>query len=65
MLKDTSQHQQTSFFGADLLDQLDASDLLLMLSKAIPWSEFDREFELAYSDKKGRPKIKGPLKKRK
>lgn len=31
MLTDTDQYQQASFFGVDLLDQLDASDPLLAL----------------------------------
>jgi hypothetical protein len=35
MLRSFDSHQQTSFFGTDLLDQIDSSDLLIMLSKAI------------------------------
>lgn len=57
MLTDTDQYQQSSFFGTDLLDQLDASDPLLLLSKAIPWEEFEHAFEHHYSDNKGRPSI--------
>ena len=57
MLTDTDQYQQTSFFGADLLDQLDQSDPLLLLAKAIPWQDFDSAFSVTYADKVGRPSI--------
>ena len=55
MLTPTDRHQQTSFFGADLLDQLDPSDPLVLLSKVIPWHDFDEAFACRYSPRRGRP----------
>ncbi|MFA0811007.1 hypothetical protein [Microbulbifer epialgicus] len=44
MLIDTDQYQQTSFL-VPILDELDPSDPLLLLSKEIPWTDFDCTFE--------------------
>ncbi len=57
MLKATEQHQQTSFFGSDLIDQLDPKDPLLLLSNAIPWQEFEKDFIGEYTQGIGRPSI--------
>ena len=57
MLTGTDRYQQTSFFGTDLVDQLDPSDPLLLLSNVIPWQEFDRAFAGYYADNIGRPSI--------
>lgn len=57
MLKATEQHQQTSFFGSDLIDQLDPKDPLLLLSNAIPWQEFEKNFIGEYTQGIGRPSI--------
>lgn len=57
MLTDTDQCQQTSFFGTDLLDQLDACDPLLLLANVIPWDEFENAFAHHYTVKQGRPSI--------
>ncbi|WP_299948190.1 transposase [uncultured Microbulbifer sp.] len=62
MLKDDYAHGHRSvpkiqLFGTDFLDQLDPSDPLLLLSKAIPWTDFERTFGHYYSDRKGRPSI--------
>lgn len=57
MLTDTEQYHQTSFFGEDLVSQLDPADPLLLLAKEIPWREFDKAFEGHYSIKTGRPSI--------
>ena len=40
---------QTSFFGTDLLLQLDLQDPLLQLSAVIPWSDFDKAFAKHYT----------------
>ncbi|MBK8187762.1 MAG: IS5 family transposase, partial [Cellvibrio sp.] len=57
MLKAAEQHQQTSFFGSDLIDQLDPKDPLLLLSDAIPWQEFEKAFIGEYTEGIGRPSI--------
>jgi len=57
MLTGTDRYHQASFFGADLLEQLDPSDPLILLSKVIPWQDFDKAFEPHYSDNNGRPSI--------
>ena len=57
MLRSSDCHQQTSFFGTDLLDQIDQADPLIMLSKVIPWEDFESEFSAGYSQGKGRPSI--------
>lgn len=46
---------QTSFFGTDLLLQLDPQDPLLQLSQAIPWSDFDQAFAKHYTPGLGSP----------
>ena len=57
MLRGTDRYQQSSFFGTDLLDQLDPSDPLILLSQVIPWHHFDKAFAGKYSSGKGRPSI--------
>jgi len=57
MLTASDRHHQTSFFGGDLLTQLDPSDPLLLLAHKIPWTVFDEAFQGFYSDKNGRPSI--------
>ena len=58
MLRNTESYQQTSFFGTDLLDELDPADPLILPSKAIPWKEFRSEFEVGYTLNRGRPSIR-------
>lgn len=55
MLIDADRHHQTSFFGTDLLQQLDPSDALVLLADAIPWRHFEQAFSHHYSASKGRP----------
>ena len=55
MLVGSERGQQLSFFGEDLLSQLDERDPLLVLSKAIPWQDFDAAFRSHYSQGTGRP----------
>ncbi len=55
MLISSRNGHQTNLFGYDLLQQLDTRDPLLQLAQALPWSEFESEFGLQYSHKKGRP----------
>lgn len=57
MLRSTEQHHQTSFFGSDLLDQLDPKDPLLLLAKVVPWQDFDEAFMGQYTQGVGRPGI--------
>ena len=57
MLRDTESYQQTSFFGADLFNQLDPADPLILLSRVIPWKELKGEFEVGYALNRGRPSI--------
>ena len=57
MLTGTDRHQQTSFFGEDLLNQLDPSDPLLLLAREIPWREFDEAFQGLYCADNGRPSL--------
>lgn len=57
MLRATEQHHQTSFFGNDLMDQLDPKDPLLLLAKVIPWQEFEKAFSGEYTQGTGRPSI--------
>ena len=57
MLTSTDQYQQTTLFGTELLDQLDNSDPLLLLCKAIPWEVFEEAFSHHYSNKRGRPSL--------
>jgi len=53
MLTPSNTGHQTSFFGTDLLLQLDSSDPLIQLSYAIPWSEFEEAFAKHYSENTG------------
>jgi len=55
MLTPSNAGHQTSFFGTDLLLQLDTSDPLIQLSQKIPWSEFDEVFAKHYSKDSGAP----------
>ena len=55
MLTPTNTGHQTSFFGTDLLLQLDSGDPLIQLSQAIPWSEFEGSFAKHYSKDTGAP----------
>ena len=55
MLTLSNTGHQTSFFGTDLLLQLDSSDPLIQLSHAIPWSEFEEAFAKYYSKDIGAP----------
>jgi IS5 family transposase len=55
MLTPSNTGHQTSFFGTDLLLQLDSSDPLIQLSQAIPWSEFEDTFSKHYSKDIGAP----------
>lgn len=55
MLTPSNTGHQTSFFGTDLLLQLDSSDPLIQLSQAIPWSEFEDNFSKHYSKDIGAP----------
>lgn len=55
MLTLSSTGHQTSFFGTDLLLQLDVSDPLIQLSHVIPWSEFEEAFAQHYSKDTGVP----------
>lgn len=57
MLRDSQQHTQSSFFGTDLIDQLDPNDPLLLLAKVIPWDTFENAFCKAYTQGVGRPSI--------
>jgi len=57
MLTDTDRYHQTNFFGADLLDQLDPQEPLLLLAKTIPWQDVVEDFGKGYSIGKGRPSL--------
>jgi transposase, IS5 family len=57
MLRDSEQHHQSSFFGTDLIDQLDPQDPLLLLAKVIPWQTFEKAFSSEYTQGTGRPSI--------
>ena len=46
--------EQMSYLYPNLMDQLNAQDPLLALSKEIPWKKIEKEFEGLYSSK-GRP----------
>ena len=54
LLSENTAHQ-TSLFGTDLLQQLDADDPLLQLANIIPWSEFEQAFAKQYTPDVGRP----------
>jgi len=55
MLTPSNTGHQSSFFGTDLLLQLDSNDPLIQLSQAIPWSEFEDTFAKHYSKGTGAP----------
>jgi len=55
MLTTSKAGHQTSFFGTDLLQQLDYSDPLIQLAQAIPWTEFEQSFSQYYTKSTGRP----------
>ena len=55
MLTPSNTGHQSSFFGTDLLLQLDSNDPLIQLSQAIPWSEFEDAFAKHYSKSTGAP----------
>ena len=57
MLTPSESQHQASFFGDDLLNQLDPKDPLIVLQSVIPWSEFERDFSIHYSKKIGAPAI--------
>ena len=48
---------QGSLFSGDLLCQLDPDDPLLLLSRVIPWSDFEAAFSVHYNASVGRPAI--------
>lgn len=52
--KQAPQRYQGSFLYPDLLDQLNPRDPLLLLARAIPWDQFEKEFEPLYAER-GRP----------
>ena len=55
MLTPSNTGHQTSFFGTDLLLQLDFNDPIIRLSQAIPWVEFEEAFAKHYSKTTGAP----------
>ena len=57
MLTYSAKGHQTNLFGTDLLQQLDLNDPLLVLSRAIPWSQLERQFAQYYSPGLGRPSL--------
>lgn len=57
MLTSTPQGHQTSFFGDDLINQLDPHDPLVLLAHAIPWQSLDEKLSAGYTFQKGRPSL--------
>jgi len=57
MLTSTSQAHQTSFFGEDLITQLDPQDPLVLLANAIPWNDLEESLGVGYAIKQGRPSL--------
>jgi len=51
MYTTSTNKQQLSFFGEDLLNQLDPHDPLLKLASVMPWQELEDEFQKYYSYK--------------
>jgi len=49
MYSSTGDNQQLSFFGDDILNQLDEADPLLKLASVIPWDDFEQAFKIHYS----------------
>jgi len=45
----TGDNQQLSFFGDDILNQLDEAEPLLKLATVIPWDDFEQAFRIHYS----------------
>lgn len=42
-------NQQLSFFGDDIVNQLDEAEPLLQLAKIIPWDDFEQAFKIHYA----------------
>ena len=61
MYSESDYHQQLSFFGEDLPNQLDPNEPLLQLASIIPWKELEREVKPFYSNKgaPGKPILSG------
>jgi len=57
MLTPSSNGHQTNLFGTDLLLQLDPNDPLLVLARAIPWQELERDLGCHYCPGVGRPAL--------
>jgi transposase, IS5 family len=57
MLTPSSNGHQTNLFGIDLLLQLDPNDPLLVLARAIPWQELERDLGCHYCPGVGRPAL--------
>ena len=55
--KDEPDLIQGTLFSGDILSQLDPDDPLLLLSRAIPWCQFDEAFSAHYDATTGRPAI--------
>jgi len=51
MCSSSTNKQQLSFFGEDLLNQLDPYDPLLKLASVISWQELEDEFQKYYYHK--------------
>ncbi len=46
MYSTAGKDQQLSFFGNDILNQLDESEPLLKLASIIPWDDFEQAFKI-------------------
>ena len=57
MLISTPQGYQTSFFGEDLINQIDPSDPLVLLAKTIPWQSLEQSLSAGYTFQTGRPSL--------
>lgn len=57
MYSSSPQAHQTSFFGEDLINQLDPHDPLVLLAHAIPWAELEADLGVGYAIKQGRPSL--------
>lgn len=57
MLTTTTQAHQTSFFGEDLIHQLDPHDPLVLLANIIPWKDLEDALSVGYAIKQGRPSL--------
>ena len=49
MYSTAGKDQQLSFFGNDILNQLDEAEPLLRLASIIPWGDFEKAFKVHYS----------------